>query len=291
MKKKNLMIAIFLIPTILLFLLAFIIPIVKIFYTSLFDWHGFSGNMKFIGLSNYIQAFTNDHTFNKALMNTIIWVILQSVIHVAIGTVLAIILARKPFGWKFIRTSYMIPNMIAMSGMAIVFKNVFNPQIGIINSIIRTLGFKNFNINWYYNPNTAFATITMTWLLYAGLIMIMVLAEIKSIPKPFYEAAEIDGATEFQKEIYITIPLLRNILGTCVIIAAASQLTQFELIYLSTNGGPGDMTLNLPLYLYRVSMLENNYSYSNTIGSVLIIFGIIYVALVSKLFRLGKSDK
>lgn len=290
MKKKTFWITLFLLPTTIIFLLIYAIPVFTVIYTSFFEWRGFSGNMKFIGFQNYIEAFTKDSSFRTAVSNTFTWIALQSTIHVGIGTLLALILARKPFGWKFIRATYMFPNIISASALAIMFLNIFNPQFGIINSVIRVLGFKDFYHNWHFDFSTAFPTVTVSWLLYSGLITILILAEIMSIDESIYEAARIDGASDWQINLMIVLPMLRNIIGTCVIIAATSMLKEFELIYLTTRGGPADLTLNLPLYLYRTALIENNFGYANMIGTNLIIMGIISIILISKVFKLGKSD-
>ena len=88
----------------------------------------------------------------------------------------------------------------------------------------------------------------------------------------------------------IRLPLIRTVLGTSVILAATSMLREFELIYLTTNGGPGDMTLNLPLYLYKTSMTDNNYGYANMMGVVLIVAGIVTVYAINKIFRMNEAD-
>lgn len=290
MNKRGFWITLFLMPTLIIFLLIYAIPVFTVFFTSFFKYRGFSGDMTFIGLSNYLQLFIKDSSFRKALSNNLIWIFLQSTLHVTIGTLLALILSKKHFGWKFVRTAYMIPNIISASALAVIFLNVFNPSIGIVNSTLKLLGFKNANTNWFFDYNTAFPTVTVTWLLYAGLITILVLAEIMSIPDSIFEAAKIDGASDFQTNIYITIPMLRNVLGTCIILAATSMLKEFELIFLTTKGGPADLTLNLPLYLYKTALIENNFGYANTIGTVLIVMGIITILLITKLFRFGESD-
>lgn len=289
-KKNNLWITLFLLPTIALFILVFAIPVGTVIYTSFFEWKGINKGMNFNGIQNYMNAFTQDKTFIKALKNTGVWVVLQATIHVGIGTVLALILADRPKGWKFIRTSFMVPNMISASALGIILLNVFNPQFGVVNTIARKIGFEDFYHNWYFHPNTAFGTVTITFLLYAGLITILVLAEIMSIAPSIYESASIDGATSFQQKLYITLPLLRNVLGTCVIISATSMLKEFELIFLTTKGGPGDLTINLPLYLYKTALIENNYGYANMMGVVLIIIGIICIGITTKLFSIGQSD-
>ncbi len=290
MKKKGIWITIFILPTFAIFLLIYAIPTITVVSTSFFNWRGFSGNMQFVGLANYLEAFSSDSTFHKALTNTLLWILLQTTVHVALGTTVALMLAKKPLIWKLARTSYMIPNIISASALAMIFLNVFNPNFGIVNSVIRAMGFKDFSMNWYYNFDTAFATVTISWLLYAGLVTILVLAEIMSISESILEAARIDGATDYQIDTLVILPMLRNIIGTCVIVSATSMLKEFELIFLTTKGGPADLTLNLPLYLYKTALIENNFGYANMIGTVLIIMGVISIVLISRMFKLGNSD-
>ena len=289
MRVKKRMMVCFLLPCILLFSLIYLIPMGIVFVTSFFEWKS-GGVFHFVGLHNYIDAFVNDTRMHQALKNTGIWALLQSIIHVGIGTVTALILSRKIKGWKILRTIFMIPNVISAAALGVIFLNVFNPKFGLINSIISTLTGNEFSKNWYFDQNSAFLTVTWSWLLYAGLVMILVLAGIMSVPDEVMEAARIDGASGLQIDFKIRLPLVRTILGTCVIIAATSMLREFELIYLTTNGGPGDTTLNQPLYLYKTSLTDNNYGHANMMGVLLIILGIFAVFSINKLFRMNESD-
>ncbi|KEZ91355.1 ABC transporter permease [Lacrimispora celerecrescens] len=283
------MIVCFLLPCILLFALIYLIPMGIVFVTSFCEWKS-GGVFHFVGLRNYIEAFVNDTRMHQALKNTGIWALLQSTVHVGIGTVTAFILSRKIKGWKILRTIFMIPNVISAAALGVIFLNVFNPKYGLLNSMISTLSGSTFSKNWYFDQNSAFLTVTWSWLLYAGLVMILVLAGVMSVPEDVLEAARIDGASGLQIDFKIRLPLVRTILGTCVIISATSMLREFELIYLTTNGGPGDTTLNLPLYLYKTSLTDNNYGYANMMGVLLIILGIFAVFAINKLFRMSESD-
>lgn len=260
-----------------------------VFVTSFFEWKS-GGVFHFVGVHNYIEAFVNDTRMYQALKNTGIWALLQSTVHVGIGTITAFMLSRKRKGWKILRTIFMIPNVISAAALGVIFLNVFNSKYGLLNSIISTFTGSEFSKNWYFDQNSAFLTVTWSWLLYAGLVMILVLAGVMSVPDEVLEAAKIDGASGLQIDIKIRLPLIRTILGTCVIISATSMLREFELIYLTTNGGPGNTTLNLPLYLYKTSLTDNNYGYANMMGVLLIILGIFAVFVINKLFRMNESD-
>lgn len=288
MKRNRLWYAIFLTPAVIIFLLVFGYPVVNVIFTSFFDYK-INQPMKFIGIDNYI-GLLSDQAFLIAFKNTIIWVALQGSFHVALGVLVALVLSHKPFGWKFVRTSYMIPIIISSAARAMLLLYVFNPQMGMINSFLKMIGFEDFSLNWYFDPSTSFWTVTSGWLFFSALITIIVMAEIATIPQSLYEAAKIDGATRFQTDLFVVLPLLRNVIGISVILATTSMLKEFELIFLTTNGGPNDSNLNLPLYLYKEAMMLNNYGYANAIGTLLIFLGLFIILVATRIFKFGQSD-
>jgi raffinose/stachyose/melibiose transport system permease protein len=287
-KKRGLAIFLFLLPSILLFLLVFAWPVILMAGSSFTDWR-LASTAKFIGLGNYIDA-TTDRTLIKAFTNTLIWVLLQSSVHVAIGVTFALILSRKPFFWKFARTVYMVPNIISAIAIGMLFLCIFNPKFGVVNETIRNIGFAGFEKNWFFDYTTAFFTVTLTWLPFAAVVTLLTLAEIAAIPESILEAASIDGASVFQTNLYIILPNLKNIIGTSAIVAATSMLKNFDLIMVTTNGAPGNLTLNLPLLVYQTAMLENNYGYANTIGMIITLMGIFFIIVLTRAFNLGKSE-
>ena len=119
--------------------------------------------------------------------------------------------------------------------------------------------------------------------------MLIFLGEMQAISPDIYEAAQVDGATPGQADRYITIPLMKNAFGTCVILASVAMVSQFDIIYMTTKGGPGNSTLNLPMYLYKIITLENNYGKANAVGVVQIILGLVLVILIQKLFNQKKD--
>lgn len=289
MAKNRGYIAMFLLPTIILFLVVYAVSIAILFGTSFTEWTTGTKPV-FVGLKNYIQMFTEDSDFRASLINTIIWIFLQSTVHVFIGVLFAIILNMQEFYWKFARTVFMIPNIISGAAVGMLFLCILNPEFGAVNSIIRLLGIKDFSQNWFMDFRTSFFSVTMTWLPYAAVVTILILAEIAAIPEGLYEAARIDGANEFKINLYIVLPLLRNIIGTCVILSGTSMLQKLDIIMMTTGGGPGNKTMNLPMYIYKTALMDNNFGYSNTLGTFLVVFGIILVLLYRNLFKIGSSE-
>ncbi|MBC5689116.1 sugar ABC transporter permease [Mediterraneibacter sp. NSJ-55] len=288
MKPKKRTLIVFLTPCVFLFLFVYLFPLIMVIVTSFFNWR-IGENVFFVGLANYMKGVA-DPNVQAACWHTMIWVILQSTIHVLLGTVLALILLPRFKGWKIFRTVCMLPNVISTAALAMVLLNVFKTDSGLLNEILRLFTGSKVDINWYFNADTAFFSVMAGWLLYPGMITILMLAAMQSVPEDILEAAKLDGATSWQINTRIVLPMVRNTLGTSVIVAATSMLKEFELIYLTTNGGPGNATLNFPLYIYKTAFTENNYGYSNALSVMLIIIGVAIVMLINKMFRMDQSD-
>ena len=287
-KNKKIWIFLFTIPCMILFALVYAAPIITVFYTSLCDYTAFN-SPAFQGIKNFITIFS-DSDFICSIRNTLLWVVLQSTIHVGVGLAMALVLRRKPKGWKFARTAYMIPNIIPTAATGVMFTLLLNPMFGIVKPIMDFLGIDYAMVpNLFGNSRYAFWTVTATWILYSGFNTIIFLAEMGAVSKEIYEAAAIDGATPWQADRYITLPLMRNVCGTRVTLASVAMVSQFDIIYMTTKGGPGTSTLNLPIYLYKAATLENNYGKANAVGVVQIIIGITLVILIKGLFREKKE--
>lgn len=289
MKVKKAWIPIFLAPAVILFLLIYAVPLVMVFATSLCEYKLTSKSITFIGLQNYIDLF-QDPAFHTAFTNTIIWILIHCILHVAMGCLIALLLYKKPRGWKFIRTAYMVPNIISNAAMGMIFVNIFNPQFGVVNSILKMVGLEELTHNWLMDTTTAFPSVTMVWFLFAGYTTTLILAQALSVDESVLEAARVDGATNFQIDIFIMLPLLKKIIGTTMVMAATYMLQMFDLIYITTNGGPGKTTTNLPLLLYSVFKSENNYGYANTIGVMIIVLGAIVMVTINKALKVNEED-
>lgn len=260
-----------------------------VFGTSLFDYRLLPRTFTFVGLDNFIQLFTEDTRFWTIFGNTIKWIIIHCTLHVALGTLLAFILHKKPRGWKFVRVTYMIPNIISQSAIAMIFLNLYNAQYGALNSFLELIGLENLQHNWLFETATAFPAVTMTWFLFAGYTTTLVLAQLLSTDRSLVEAAAIDGASSFQIDRLIMFPIAKKMIGTTVVMAATYMLQLFSMIYITTGGGPGTATTNLPLYLYT-TVKANNYGYANAIGVVIILLGFVTMVIIRKVFGMDKDD-
>jgi len=247
-------IALFLLPAVALFLTIYAIPLGITLYTSLFDYRLFPNRMVYVGLANFAQLFARDAQFHRALVNNLVWILLHTTLHIAIGAVLALILYKKPRGWKAVRVIYMIPSIISNAAVAMIFANIYNPSYGVINSLLKSVGLAGMQRNWLYDPATSFVSVTMIWTLFSGYNTTLILSQALSLDSSVLEAARVDGASRLQQDFLIVMPLVKHMLATTMIMAATYMLQMFDLIYLTTRGGPGVTTTNLPLMLYKTAM-------------------------------------
>ncbi len=280
--KRNIYLSI--LPAFLIFSTFLILPIFILVVTSFSRWNG--GDVVFIGVTNYVRLL-NDPAFWKAILNTVIWIAVAVFIHLPLAVLAALILSKKIRGWKIFRTLIFLPNIVSYASLAFVFQQIYNPRYGFINNTLDSLGFKR--QDFLFQSDTALTALILTWLFMVGLYMIIVMAEIVAIPESLYEAAAIDGATQTQQDLFITVPLLRNVVGTCTILSVTQSLIYFEGILLTTEGGPRNATLNLPMLAYKHKELVD-WGYANTVGVVIFLLGILSIVVIWQLFRVGKKD-
>jgi raffinose/stachyose/melibiose transport system permease protein len=274
----------FVLPTLLIFLVFFLHPIITVFYTGFTSWNGFN-LPEFTGLRNYQRLFSRA-AFTMSLKNLTLWTLIAVTVHVAIGALMGFLFYHKYRGWKFVRGVYMIPNVISGAAWAMIYRFVFNDDYGLLNSMIRVVD-PNFSVKWFFSSPAAFWAITFTWVFYAVIVSLIVLSDLMAIPKEMHEAATIDGATPMQVTRYIDLPMCRVALGTSVIASATARISMYEAIALTSRGGPGNDTMSLSVLLVN-SVTDMNYGMANTVGTIMFLVGILMLVVIRRAFRMNE---
>lgn len=285
-RQVNIGILLFLLPALVLFIAFFLFPIGYVAVMSLFKWNGVA-TPEFIGIENYTKIFS-DKVFWTSIRNNVIWAFAAVIVQVSLALLMALILSKKPKGWKFFRTVYFLPQVISGVALASMWAAVYNSEYGLLNGFLKLIGLENITTNWLGNPKTAFACVLIYGLFYIGYYMTIIMAGITSIPEDYYEAARIDGATPVQMDLHITIPLVKYSIQTCVTLAAVFGLRTFEQIYLLTNGGPANKTSVVVLYLFN-QMRNNKYGIANASSVMLILTGAFVIVVIRGLFSRMKD--
>lgn len=278
-------IILFLTPVAALYALFFLYPLGYVFTVSLVDWNGVTA-MQFVGLKNYLELLQRS-VFRLSVRNNLIWALALGVGQVGLAALVALILARRPAGWRLLRTIYFLPNVISQVALAMMWLAIYNAEYGILNAALELVGWGAYARNWLGELDSALPAIILQQLLYVGYFMIIILAATLSISETFYEAAQIDGANVWQQERHITLPIIRPIVITAATLAMAFGLRHFEATFLMTAGGPANSTSVLGIMLYKtVSAL--NYGRANAVAVTLIVIGTLLIVAVR---RLGREDR
>lgn len=275
----------FLAPALTIMLVFFVIPVVYVVVVSFLKWNGISA-ATFASVKNFAKLF-HDKSFVRSVTNNVIWALVAGFIQVPLAMVMAIILSRKPKGWKFFRTVYFFPQVISGIALATLWRAIYSADTGLLNGLLRALGMGDAARDWLGTTQTAFPAVLIYWVFYVGYYMVIMMADISTIDSAYYEAATLDGASDFQQAIYITIPLIKKTsLLTCVTLASVLGLRQFEQVYMLTNGGPANTTSTMVLYMYK-KMQDTNYGMASATAVILIAVGVIFIVCIRALFTGG----
>jgi len=269
---------IYLLPILFFVVVFIVIPIIFIIPISFVEWDGIT-KMSFAGFDNFSYLF-NDQSFIIAFKNSVYWIIAAIFLHTIFGLFIALILVRLRRGGNFFRTIFFLPNILSVTSLAVLWFFLLNPNYGLINNFFELVGIDFLAIPWLSDPKTALAATQIPFILYIGFTMLIFYANISTIPHEYYEAAEIDGASSFQQDLYITLPLIRRSIAINIVLNVSFTLKMIEYPLIMTGGGPAGLTTTLPLYLFH--QMTRAYSYGKTMASALITFfaGVIILIIV-----------
>jgi raffinose/stachyose/melibiose transport system permease protein len=260
----------YILPGLLIYLVFVLYPILQTVRTSFERWDGFSANRSFIGLENYV-TLANDSQFLSALAHNLVFILFYTIIPILIGLVLASLLGRRNLpGMTFFRAGLFLPQVLSMVVVGVTWRWIFNPTFGPLNIFLKAVGLKSLAKLWLGDFNLALPSVGVvgTWVMY-GFCMVLFLAGMQRIPSEYYEAAQLDGANELQQLLYITLPSLRPEIGVAMVTTIISALRVFDLVFVTTRGGPGDRTLVTSFLVYRAAFQQNRLGYAAAVATVL----------------------
>jgi ABC-type sugar transport system permease subunit len=278
----------FLLPSAVILAAFVVYPIVQSGWMSLHDWSFLSPQHRFVGLGNYREIW-HDPRFWNALRNTLIFSAVAVPAQVLLGLGLAVALARDTRVNRLMRSVYFFPVISSLATMAIVWKFLLDPDIGVLSHGLQQVGF----------PHVAILQST-TWALPAvilvsvwknvGFTMVILLAALQDVPVNLYEAAAIDGAGGWRRFRDVTVPSLRQSLLFATVISVIASLQLFDQVYVMTDGGPLFHTETLVTYMYKLGFQEYRSGYAAAIAWVLFLLILLASAVQLRLFRYRDVD-
>lgn len=261
----------FIMPTMLGLIILNIIPIFQTIYQSFFKTGDFGRGNIFVGLANYVRLF-QDADIWQAVINTFKYTIVEVPISIIISLVLAVLLNRKIKGKSLYRTIFFLPMVVAPAAIAMVWRWLYNSDFGLINNLFGV------NVKWVSNPNIAIYSIAVIgiWSI-LGYNMVLFIGGLQEIPKDYYEAAAIDGASGIYQFYKITIPLLSPTIFFVIVTRIIAALQVFDLIFMvmDRNSLALPKTQSLVYLFYKYSFIQADMGYGSTI--VVLLLAIILV--------------
>jgi len=230
-----------------------------------------------------VKKLLGDKNFLTSLYRTLIFIVGSVFLEMVIGTALAL-LVREITG--VVRTILMLPMMVAPVAVGATWRLMYNPQFGLLNNILRGLGFSP--LNWLADKNLAMISIIITdvWQ-WTPFVYLIVLAGLESLPEEPFDAAKVDGASELQTLRYVTLPLLRPTLLVALLFRTIDAFKAFDKFMVLTSGGPGDTTEVVSLYIYKRSFVFGEYGYGALLALVVVVVMVIFNQLYLRILKAG----
>jgi len=266
-------------------LFAIAIPLVISVILSFVRWAGF-GTMQFIGLNNYVRLM-NDGLFWRSLYNLflliMVTIFVQNVFAFFIASLLTKLSSKNS---RLMRTIYFIPATLSLVVVTKLWVSIFHPTYGMLNKIIHIFGFQDFELAWLGNTKSAIWAVI--WIIVwqgFGWALMFFYGGLMTVPRELEEAAVVDGASNLQVQLNVVLPSIVPVIQSIIIIDVISSFKQMEMIYLSTEGGPGGTTQFLAVYLYLRAFKYGEYGYGNAISVLFVLIAVLSTIFIQQVFK------
>jgi len=266
----------FILPAMLIYLFFYIYPMFPGLYYSTTDWNGFAPRKNFIGLKNYVDIFKDAHILT-AIKNTFIYTVVVTFFSNLLGLILALMLEERSRTSRAFRTLFFMPAVLSPVVVSFVWKYMYSPNSGVVNSLLRLAGLNGLAQDWLGNAHLALPSVMLVPLWqWGGNVMVVFLAGLMNIPPEYYESARVDGVNYLQRFRFVTWPLLQPAIVFNLVISTIGSFKTFDFIFIMTNGGPGYLTEVLTLTVYNYTLYTAKFGYGTAVGALLTLFVVIF---------------
>lgn len=266
----------FVVPTIALYFLFFIYPMLTSVYYGFTNWNGLD-TKDFIGFDNFVNAF-KDADFRNSILNNLYILLFSCCVQVPLIVIFSLLISSVKRFQGFYKTTVFMPSILSTSVIGILWGYIYDPDVGLINNILKTFGLEPI----YFLADTKWALvsilITNAWQ-WMGFYIVLILAAILGIPKDIDEAAMIDGATGVQRAWYLTVPLIKPIINVVIMLSIAGALRVVDIVLVMTEGGPAGATDVMASYMVNKAIKYGDYGYGTALSIIIFIFALVLTAL------------
>jgi raffinose/stachyose/melibiose transport system permease protein len=260
-----------------LYVFAVFIPLITAAFYSMFEWKG-GPNKTFTGIANYI-ALIQDKIFWLSFSHNLYLILLCVIGQVGVAFVFVMMINTRFVKLKSIhRTFGFFPSTIAAVYVGFIWLMIYDSRRGILNWLLELIGREDLTQVWLNNTDLVMTlvSIPLIWQ-YIGYYMLILLSATSSIDKEIFESAELDGANAFQRSIHIVLPMIKNTVIVCLVLCVSGNMKAFDNIYVMTAGGPGNNSMVLAMYGYKVSFAQQNMGYGSAISVGIFVLGLLVI--------------
>jgi ABC-type sugar transport system permease subunit len=290
--RDKLWVALFLAPFLVLYLAFTLWPLIATVYYSFFDWSGFGPLDDFTGTDNYSSILT-DKLFWLAMANTVIFAVLSTVIKLPLSLLAALVLTRKWLrGKRIFRTMFFAPLIIPVAMAGLIFSYLLNPSTGALNSILRDLGIIDAPVDVFAERWTALLALVLisVWQVF-GQYMLYWMAALQNVPEELYEAAELDGASAWQRLRLITLPLIRPVAVVIVLLGLVNAMHVFGIVVTLTGGGPGTSTYVVSFFIYQEAFGSVPFAYGYASAAALLFSVFAFILVIGQGYFVRRAQR
>lgn len=279
LSRKRVLVALTIVPALALFTFVSLIPILWALWASLYEIPIFAPEWTFTGLSNYIEVLQNPELWSS-LYRSLIFAGGSVALQLVVGVALALLVNRSFKLVGLVRAIVMLPYLIPTAIVGFLALWMGNAQFGIINSTLIQMGLIDNPISWYGNLDLAMISVIVanSWK-FSIFVTIMVLARLQSIPEGYYEAAQMAGASAYQRFRDVTLPNLKGVIFIVLLLRGVWMFNKFDIIYVLTQGGPGSATRTAPIFAYELAFNIGSLG-ASAAASVILFLMLVVTAVV-----------
>ncbi|NIK66881.1 MULTISPECIES: sugar ABC transporter permease [unclassified Paenibacillus] len=274
----------FILPTLVLYALFFVYPVIVSFVYGFFQWDGITQKV-FIGLDNFTRLW-KDHVFLKSLVNNFYFMAFSLIVNIPLVFLISILISKVGRMRDFYKSAVFVPVVISTATVAILFGVLYNYDSGLINQFIRLVAPDSWAREWLSDPKLAMLSILLAnaWQ-NIGFFIVLCLAAILNIPKEIVEASKIDGINGWNETWLITLPLIRPVLFVMLLLTVSGTMKVLDIVQIMTNGGPFQSTEVMSTYMLKVGFRSMELGYGSAIGVTMFILILVLTGILQKLTK------
>ncbi|WP_436666317.1 carbohydrate ABC transporter permease [Priestia koreensis] len=290
--EKNRAFIPFILPGFLIYAIFFVLPTIAALALSFTNWDGISSTYQFVGIDNYQRLFTDDPIFKTSIFNNLKFMITVLIVQTCVSLFFAMMLMKNSKMNIVYRTIFFLPTILASVSIAFIWIFMYDPNMGALNQTLQSIGLESFAQSWLGDRKVAIFSIAFVqvWA-HIGQMTIIFVAGLHSLPKEVLEAAEVDGASRWQRFRHVTLPLLAPSLIIVTVYTMIQSFKAFDLIIAMTDGGPSHGTEILSTLVYHEAFGNFHFGYASAIAVVFMIIIALLTVLQFKLINQSSGSE